>query len=138
MHLKEGWRVDFIFVEGLQVQAHVGIYAREQAAAQAVEINLSFGVSDMSSMQDNIANTIDYDLVVQRIRAVLAAQHFNLLETLGEYLVGVMFDEFGAPWVRISIVKQGVMRGVRRVGVYLERARDGQALPAHAAAMFAP
>ena len=121
--------MEFIFVEGLQVQAWVGIYPREQAAPQSVEINLTFGAPEAAAARDDIADTIDYDKVVSRIREVLAERHFNLLETLGEYLVALLFDEFNAPWVRLSIVKQGVMRGVRRVGVYIERGRDGNAGP---------
>ncbi|MGC3961769.1 MAG: dihydroneopterin aldolase [Rhodocyclaceae bacterium] len=121
--------MDFIFVEGLQVDARVGIYPREQLAPQAVEMNLTFGVPESAADHDDIADTIDYDKVVSRIRAVLAERHFNLLETLGEFLVGLMFDEFGAPWVRVSIVKLGVLRGVRRVGVYIERGREGVGVP---------
>ena len=34
-----------------------------------------------------------------------------------------MLDEFGAPWVKISIAKLWIMKGVRRVGVQIERAR---------------
>ena len=58
-----------------------------------------------------------------RIRAELATRHFNLLETLGEYVIGLLLNEFGAPWVKISIAKMGIMKGVRRVGVQIERSR---------------
>ncbi len=34
-----------------------------------------------------------------------------------------MFDEFGAPWVKISIAKVGIIKGVKRVGVHIERGR---------------
>lgn len=121
--------MDYIFVEGLQVEARVGIYPREQLMTQALEINLTFGVPDAAAERDDIADTIDYDRVVARIREVLGELHFNLLETLGEFLVELLFAEFGAPWVRISIAKIGVMQGVRRVGVYIERARDGSGAP---------
>ncbi len=121
--------MDFIFVEGLQVEASVGIYEREKRATQPLEINLTFGVPDAAAVRDDIADTIDYDVVVDRIRAVLADRHFNLLETLGEFIVDLLFSEFGVPWVRVSIAKMGVMRGVRRVGVFIERGRDEQAPP---------
>jgi dihydroneopterin aldolase len=117
-------RMDFIFVEGLQTEASVGIYEREKRATQPIEINLTFGVPDAAAQHDNIADTIDYDRVVERIRSVLLDRHFNLLETLGEFIVELLFSEFGAPWVRVSIAKMGVMRGVRRVGVFIERGRD--------------
>ena len=101
----------------------MGIYPRERAAAQTIEINLTFGVPDEAARDDDIAKTIDYADVIGRIRRELAEHHFNLLETLGEFVIALMLDDFKAPWVKISIAKIGVMKGVRRVGVQIERAR---------------
>ena len=113
--------MDFIFIEQMRVDAHVGIYPREKAALQALEISLTFGVPDEAARDDDIAKTIDYAAVIQRVRSELSARHFNLLETLGEYVIGLMLNEFGAPWVKISIAKMGIAKGVRRVGVQIER-----------------
>lgn len=113
--------MDFIFIDQLRVDANVGIYPREQAARQTLEIDLSFGVPDAAAQNDAIGDTIDYAEVIERIRAELARRRFNLLETLGEYIVALMLDEFGAPWVKISIAKVGVVKGVKRVGVAIER-----------------
>ena len=116
--------MDFIFIEDLRVDANVGIYPREKAAPQSIEINLTFGVPDEAAKDDDIAKTIDYAVVISRIRKELSERHFNLLETLGEFVIALMLDEFQAPWVKISIAKIGVMKGVRRVGVQIERARS--------------
>ena len=121
--------MDFIFIEELRVEAWVGIYAREKAAPQVVELSLTFGVPDAAAQRDDIEDTINYAEVVDRIRKELAERHFNLIETLGEFVVGLLFDEFGAPWVRLRIAKIGVMKNVRRVGVFIQRGRDGHALP---------
>lgn len=121
--------MDFIFIEELRVQAWVGIYPREKAAPQTVELNLTFGVPDAAAEHDDIADTINYAEVIERIRQELAGRHFNLIETLGEFVVHLLFDEFGAPWVKIRIAKIGVMKGVRRVGVFIQRGKDGITLP---------
>ena len=70
---------------------------------------------------DDIGDTIDYAVVVERLRSELASQHFNLLEKLAEYVAGLLMEQFGARWVRVSIAKLGMMRGVKRVGVIIER-----------------
>lgn len=121
--------MDFIFIEELRVQARVGIYAREQAAPQMLELNLTFGVPDAAAEHDDIRDTIDYAEVVTRIRAELSDRHFNLIETLGEFVVKLLFDEFNAPWVKLRIAKIGVMKDVRRVGVFIQRGRGAHSLP---------
>ena len=115
--------MDFIFIDDMRVEAHVGIFPRERAATQTLEISLTFGVPDAAAANDDISDTIRYDEVIERVRRELGERHFNLLETLGEYVIGLMLEEFGAPWVKISIAKLGIMKGVRRVGVQIERSR---------------
>ena len=116
--------MDFIFIDDMRVDAHVGIFEREKIAPQTLEISLTFGVPDEAAQDDDISKTIRYDAVIERIRAELAERHFNLLETLGEYVIGLLLNEFGAPWVKISVAKIGIMKGVRRVGVQIERSRS--------------
>jgi dihydroneopterin aldolase len=121
--------MDFIFIEQLRVRAWVGIYPREKAAQQTVELDLTFGVPDSATEQDDIADTINYAEVIERIRKELAERHFNLIETLGEFVVNLLFDEFRAPWVKIRIAKIGVTKGVHRVGVFIQRGMDGTSPP---------
>jgi len=121
--------MDFIFVEELRVKAWVGIYPREKVAPQGLELNLTFGVPDAAAERDNIQDTIDYAEVVGRIREELAERHFNLIETLGEFIVTLLFEEFNAPWVKIRLAKTGVMKDVRRIGVFIQRGRDGKSMP---------
>lgn len=126
--------MDFIFIEELRVQAWIGIYAREKAAPQTVELNLTFGVPDAAAARDDISDTIDYAVVIERIRTELVQRHFNLIETLGEFVVELLLNDFRAPWVKLRLAKIGVMKGVRRVGVFIERGRDGEHPPAGAMA----
>jgi len=121
--------MDFIFIEELRVQAHVGIYEREKAAPQMLELNLTFGVPDAAAEHDDIRDTIDYAEVVARIRSELRERQFNLIETLGEFVVNLLFEEFGAPWVKLRIAKIGVMKDVRRVGVFIQRGRGVPSQP---------
>jgi len=130
--------MDFIFIEALRVRSRVGIYPRERVTEQTLELNLTFGVPDAAAERDDIADTIDYAQVIERIRDELARHQFNLIETLGEFIVNLLFDEFGAPWVKLAIAKIGVMKDVRRVGVFIQRARNGSEPPLHAPAAGLP
>jgi dihydroneopterin aldolase len=114
--------MDIIFIDGLRVDTLIGIYPREQAMAQTIELDLQIGASTASAgASDDIRDTIDYAAVVERLRADLGSRHFNLLEKLAEHVAIVLLEDYSASWVRVSVAKVGVMRGVRRVGVVIER-----------------
>lgn len=114
--------MDIIFIEDLRASTLIGIYPRERALPQTVEISLQIGTSTASAgASDDIGDTIDYASVVERLRAELAARQFKLLERLAEYVATLLLEDFGATWVRVSIAKLGMLRGVRRVGVVIER-----------------
>ena len=114
--------MDIIFIEDLRLSTLIGIYPREKAMPQTIEMSLQIGTSTTSAgASDRIGDTINYAAVVERLRTELTRQHFNLLERLAEYVAGLLLDDFGALWVRVSIAKLGIMPGVRRVGVTIER-----------------
>lgn len=114
--------MDIIFIESLRVETQIGIYPREKASRQIVDIDLQIGTSTASAgASDNIRDTIDYAVVVDRLRADLAANHFNLLEALAEHVATLLLEAFGAQWVKVRIAKLGMMRGVSRVGITIER-----------------
>ena len=114
--------MDIIFIDDLRVETLIGIYPREKAVAQTIEISLRIGASTASAgASDDIRDTIDYAVVAERLRQELGARHFNLLEKLAEHVATMLLTDFGAQWVQVSVAKLGMMRGVRRVGVVIER-----------------
>ena len=120
--------MDIIFIDDLRLSTLIGIYPREKAMPQTVEISLQIGTSTAGAgASDDIGDTIDYAVVVDRLRTELSTQHFNLLEKLAEYVATLLLEDFGAKWVRVSIAKLGMMPGVKRVGVVIERERGAPA-----------
>ena len=116
--------MDIIFIDDLRISTLIGIYPREKAMPQTVEMSLQIGTSTASAgASDDIVDTINYAEVVERLRHDLETRHFQLLEKLAEHVAGVVLEDFGAAWVRVSVAKIGVLRGVKRVGVTIERSR---------------
>ena len=114
--------MDIIFIDDLHISTLIGIYPREQAIPQTIEVSLQIGTSTVGAgASDDIHDTIDYAAVVDRLRNDLATRHFHLLEKLAEHSANLLLTDFGARWVRISIAKIGVMRNIRRAGVIIER-----------------
>ena len=72
---------------------------------------------------DNIADALNYKAVAKRVAAFVEGTRFQLVETLAERVAERVLDEFGVPWVRLRVCKEGALRGVREVGVLIERGR---------------
>ena len=116
--------MDIIFLREIRLDARIGIYKREKAITQTVELDLDIALRDDRVFKSGkVADTIDYAVVIERLRAVLVAQHYGLVENLAEQVAQILIDEFRAPWVRVSIAKIGALRDARRVGVVIERSK---------------
>lgn len=116
--------MDIIFLREVRLDARIGIYKREKTITQTVELDLDIALpGDRVFASGKVADTIDYAVVIERIRAVLLEQHFGLVENLAAHVAQILLDEFHAPWVRVSIAKIGARRDARRVGVVIERGK---------------
>jgi dihydroneopterin aldolase len=117
--------MDILFIENFRLPVSVGIYPREKAAPQLVEFALQIGVSTLEAgASDNIRDTIDYAEVVDYLEARLSEEHFNLLESLAEYVASALIERYGARSARVSVAKIGAMPRVGRVGVVIQRVDD--------------
>jgi dihydroneopterin aldolase len=116
--------MDFIFLREIKLEAKVGIYRRERVTSQPIELDLDIALpSDAVFRSGKVSDTIDYAVVVGRLREELAERRFGLVEELAEFVARLLIDEFHAPWVRVSVAKLGILKGVKHVGVTIERGR---------------
>ena len=114
--------MDIIFLREVRVDTVIGVYEWERRAPQTIELDLDIGIpSEAPCHSDNIGDTIHYGVVVERLRATLAEQHFLLIEALAELIARIVREEFAAPWVRVAVTKLGILPGVKKVGVQIER-----------------
>ena len=117
--------MDIIFLREIRLDARVGIYKREKAVTQTVELDLELALPrDRVVASGKVSDTIDYAVVIERIRAALVEQHYGLVENLAEHVAQIILNEFHAPWVRVSIAKIGAQPNARRVGVVIERSKE--------------
>jgi dihydroneopterin aldolase len=116
--------MDTIFIRELRLQAWIGLYRQEKIAPQTIELDIEIAVpGDTVFATGRVQDTIDYGVVVERIRAILAEERFGLVESLAERIARLILDDFHAPRVKVSIAKVGILREARRVGVTIERTR---------------
>ena len=116
--------MDLVFIRELRLSAWIGIYKHEKAAPQTIELDIEMGLpGDAVFKTHKVRDTIDYAKVVLRLRALLEAEHFGLVETLADRIASLLLDEFHTPRVRVSVTKLGVLKEAKRVGAVVERSR---------------
>ncbi|MBO9717409.1 MAG: dihydroneopterin aldolase [Pseudoxanthomonas sp.] len=114
--------MDKVFIEGLEIEALIGIYDWERRIRQTLRFDLEMGFDNRKpAASDAIADTLDYKAVSKRLVDFVGQSDFGLVETLAERCAALVIAEFGVPWLRLKLSKPGAVRGAQAVGVVIER-----------------
>jgi dihydroneopterin aldolase len=122
-----------MFIRDLVLDASIGVHAHEHAARQRVRINLDLAVLDESGGgtkmsraavgRDELARVVDYEAIVNRVRAIVAAGHVQLVETLAERLAETCLMDERVSAARVRVEKLDVFADAAAAGVEVERRR---------------
>jgi len=116
--------MDIVYLNDLRVDTVIGIYDWERRTRQTVIFDIEMGTDISKAAEtDTIEHTLDYKAVAKRLFAFVGQSEFRLVETLAEQVAKILLEEFQVPWCRIRLNKKGAVRGVRDVGVIIERGR---------------
>jgi dihydroneopterin aldolase len=117
--------MDKVFIEGLEIEALIGIYDWERRIRQPLvfDVEMSFD-NRKPAATDDIADTLNYKDVSKRLIDFVSQSDFQLVETLAERCVEIVLREFDVAHVRLKLSKPGAVRGAKAVGVIVERSRE--------------
>lgn len=116
--------MDIVYLNDLRVETIIGIYDWERRTKQTVILDIEMGTDiSKAAATDNIEDTLDYKAVAKRLFTYIGESEFELVETLTEKVAEMLLKEFHVPWCRVRLNKKGAVRGVRDVGVIIERAK---------------
>ncbi|MBK1702076.1 dihydroneopterin aldolase [Thiococcus pfennigii] len=114
--------MDLVFLRGLRIETVIGIYDWEKAIRQPVVLDLEMGADvARAAATDHIADALDYKAVAKRLKQFVGEGRFELVETLAERCAEIVREEFGVPWVRLTVNKAGAVTDAEGVGVIIER-----------------
>lgn len=114
--------MDIIYLKDLRIETIIGIYDWERRTKQTVILDIEMGADiTKAAATDAIEDTLNYKAVAKRIIAFVSDSEFELVETLAEKITEILLNEFNIPWCKLRLNKQGAVRGVRDVGVIIER-----------------
>lgn len=88
---------------GLRVEAEVGVYDHEYGRRQPLVIDVELDVAAPSC--EHIADTVNYETVAARARALAAAGHLKLIETFAERLARACFEDSRVTRARVRVEK---------------------------------
>lgn len=118
--------MDHVFIEGLEIEALIGIYDWERRIRQTLVFDLEMGFDNrVPAASDDIAHTLNYKAVSKRLVEYVSQSDFGLVETLAERCAAIVLEEFNVQRLRLKLSKPGAVRGARAVGVVIERSRAG-------------
>jgi 7,8-dihydroneopterin aldolase/epimerase/oxygenase len=114
-----------VFVHRLELMASVGIFEVEKRYEQRILVSVDLDViDDYDGMSDRLDAVLDYGLVVEAARAIVAQRHFNLIETLAERIAEACLADDRVAWVRVAIEKPDIVPNCSAVGIAIERRRS--------------
>ena len=114
--------MDHVFIEGLEIEALIGIYDWERRIRQPLVFDIEIAFDNrVPAATDSIDDTLNYKAISNRIVEYVSQSGFGLVETLAERVAQIILTEFGVQRVRLKLSKPGAVRGARAVGVMIER-----------------
>ena len=117
---------DRIFLRDLRVETTIGIWEWERRIRQSVSIDIEMAADiARAAATDRIEDTLNYKGVAKRVQEFVGESDFQLVETLAERIAALVLEEFGVPWIHVTVNKPGAIRGARDVGVSIRRERAG-------------
>jgi dihydroneopterin aldolase len=114
--------MDIIYLNDLRIDTVIGIYDWERQTKQTVILDIQMAADiRKAASSDAIEDTLNYKAVAKRLFSFVGESEFQLVETLAERVCDILLNEFDIPWCRLQLNKQGALRGVRDVGIIIER-----------------
>jgi dihydroneopterin aldolase len=110
-----------LFIRDLVLECRIGVHEHEHEGPQRVRLNFDLGVHEDRAFDERLERVVDYSALLERVRAVIAAGHVELVETLAERLADLCLEDSRVRSVRIRVEKLDIVPDAASVGVEIER-----------------
>ena len=117
---------DFIRIQQLEVQAHVGVPEEERSSPQRLTFNLLlWPLRSLGDLQDDIGRAVNYASVCAEVEKFVGQRRDKLIETLADALARHLLEAF--PIRRITIeLRKYILPETEFVSVTVTRERAGE------------
>ena len=109
-------------IKNLEIDCNIGVYNWEKNFIRKLIINIEVGVDDeSSSYSDEIKETIDYEIIYNNIKKIIAKKKYNLIETLARDILEMLLIQDKVNFARVEIDKIKIFEDVYSCAVVLEK-----------------
>ena len=120
-----------VFLRDMVLPASIGVYPHEYAAPQRISVNIDLSVPDDALPglsragvgRDELSRVVSYEQVATATRAIVAAGHVMLVETLAERIAESCLEDVRVAAARVRVEKLDVFPDAVSAGVEIERRR---------------
>lgn len=123
LETKYGVGLQHLFINGLELDCSIGVHPHERLSPQPVRIDIQLTRPEpLQPIDDDFANVVCYEALIERIKAIALSGHVNLVETLAERISDGICSEVPAiTKIKVKVCKLAAFDNVLSVGVELEK-----------------
>jgi FolB domain-containing protein len=116
--------MDKILIQNLRIQGILGVNEAERTTIREIIVNVTlFTDTHPAAHSDDIADCVDYSVLVKQIRTKVESARRFTVEALAEDVAKICLGKIGVQKAIVKVEKPGAVTGVESVGVEIERAR---------------
>jgi|GEM_PF-725399 len=98
--------MDKICLKGLYFEACHGVYEEEKQQKQPFRVSIELYVDTREAARtDDLAFSVDYNLLYQKVRELMEQHSFNLLETLATRIAAAALEDDKVQKVSVEVEK---------------------------------
>lgn len=118
-------QADQIFIQGLLVNAVIGVYDWEKQFKQPLIFDIEMSTDLVKAAQsDNIDDTVNYKTISDEVIALVTSSRFELIESLAEAVCRHIFAHHAAvKAIRLTLSKPNAVPEAKSVGLNIFRER---------------
>lgn len=97
---------DELSITGIECRAHHGVFDFEREQGQPFLIDLTLGLDTRpAARSDDLADTVHYGLLVERVVEAVEGDPVDLVETLAQRVASVALADDRVEWARVTVHK---------------------------------
>ena len=111
-----------IKIKNLEVNCNIGIYDWEKTFDRKLIINVEMhSLNEKSCRSDDVKDTIDYQIIYDNIKKIIATKKYNLIETLAHDILEMICLQDMISFARVEIDKIKIFEDVYSCAVIVEK-----------------